>query len=100
MNHKDMPELRNPSMLHPNAVKLQHLLLILLTLVIILLLSSLGLLPPDTAGTPATKWRSQSEIDVLLRVETDNERWNVDDLLADAIMNTISVFGLISPTEI
>ena len=100
MNHKDMPEPRNPSMLHPNAIKLQHLLLILLTLVIILLLSSFGLLPPDTAGTPATKWRSQSEIDVLLRVETDNERWNVDDLLADAVMNTISVFELISPTEI
>ena len=84
-------------MLHPNAVRLQHLLLILLTLVIILLLSSLCLLPPDTAGTPATKWRSQSEIDVLLRVETDYERWNVDDLLADAVMNTISVFKLISP---
>jgi hypothetical protein len=38
----------------------------------------------DTTGTATTVGRLEREVDVLLRVETDNERGNVDDLLADA----------------
>lgn len=65
-----------------------HLLLLLLTtlLTLILLLRRLGLLPPDTAWTPATERRSEREVDVLLRIETDDERWHVDDLAADTVV--------------
>jgi len=59
-------------------------LLLLLLLLALTTLGGLGLLSPDTAGTAATEGRGESEVDVLLRVETDNERGNVDDLLADA----------------
>jgi len=62
-----------------------HLLIILLSIIsIILLLRSLGLLPANTTRTSTTEWRAQSEIDVLLGVETNNEGWDVDDLLANA----------------
>jgi len=62
-----------------------HLLLFLLTLTtILLLLRGLGLLPSDTARTSTTKRRGKGEVDVLLGVETDDERWDVDDLLSDA----------------
>lgn len=62
----------------------EDLLLFLLLLVIATLLGSLGLLSSDTAGAATTKRRGESEVDVLLGVETDDERGNVDDLLADA----------------
>ena len=78
---------------HQRSCRVPHLqfkplLLFLLRIVAttLLCLSSLCLLPPDTAGTPATERRREREVDVLLRVETDNERWDVDDLLADAVM--------------
>ena len=63
-----------------------HLLFFLLSVIATFLLSlrSLRFLPPHTAGTPATKRRREREVDVLLRVETDDEGWDVDDLLADA----------------
>jgi hypothetical protein len=62
-----------------------NLLLILLSIITtVLLLRSLRLLATDTAWTATAEWRVQSEIDVLLGVEADNERWNIDDLLADA----------------
>lgn len=61
-----------------------HLLLLLLLVTTLAALSSLGLLSADTTGTTATKGRGQGEVDVLLGVETDHERGNVDDLLADA----------------
>ena len=61
-----------------------HLLVILLLLSTITLLSGLGLLPADTAGAASTKGRGEREVDVLLRIETDDERGNVDNLLADA----------------
>lgn len=66
---------------------LQHLLLFLLGVIatLILLLGGLGLLPPDTTWASTTKWRGESEVDVLLGVETDDERWDVDDLLANAV---------------
>lgn len=43
-----------------------------------------GLLSADTAGAAAAEGRVEGEVNVLLGVETDDERRNVDDLLADA----------------
>jgi hypothetical protein len=65
----------------------RELLLFLLSLITTVLLSlcSLGLLSPHTTWTPATERRGEREVDVLLGVETDDEGWNVDDLLADAV---------------
>lgn len=65
----------------------RHDLLLLLLAGIIavtLALSGLGLLSPDTTWTTSTERRGEGEVDVLLGIETDDERWNVDDLLADA----------------
>jgi len=67
---------------HPKMKSTSYLLLILL-LGIITLLRGLSLLSPDTAGATATKGRGQGEVNVLLRVETNDERGNVDNLLAD-----------------
>jgi hypothetical protein len=61
-----------------------HLLLVLLVLTTLTASSGGGLLSADTAGTATTKGRGQSEVDVLLGVETDDERGNVDDLLSDS----------------
>jgi len=61
-----------------------NLLLILLITLALALLGGVGLLSPDTAGAATTEGRGQGEVDVLLGVETDDERRNVDDLLADA----------------
>lgn len=63
---------------------LLHLLVLLLLLTIVALLGGLGLLSPDTAGATAAEGRGQREVDVLLRVETDDERGDVHNLLADA----------------
>lgn len=61
-----------------------HLLLFLITVTLfILLLCSLSLLPPDTAWSPTTEWRSQREVDVLLAVQTNDKAGDVDDLLAN-----------------
>jgi hypothetical protein len=62
-----------------------YLLIILILRIItsILLLSRLGLLPPNTTRTSTTKGRAEGEINVLLGVETDDEGRNVDDLLAN-----------------
>jgi len=60
-----------------------YLLVVLFLLNIVLLLGGLGLLSPDTARTATTKGRTEGEVNVLLRVETDNEGGDVDDLLAD-----------------
>merc|ERR1712137_434719 len=62
----------------------EHLLLLLLITLTVTLLGGLGLLSPDTAGAATTERRGQGEVDVLLRVEADDERGDVDDLLADA----------------
>ncbi|KAL2273466.1 hypothetical protein FJTKL_04529 [Diaporthe vaccinii] len=59
-----------------------NLLLLLLLGVAAATLGGLGLLPSDTAGAATTEGRGQREIDVLLGVETDDERGHVDDLLA------------------
>lgn len=59
-------------------------LLLVLLLSLVALVGGSGLLAPDAAGAASTEGRGQGEVDVLLRVETDNERGDVDDLLADA----------------
>lgn len=63
---------------------LVHLLLVLLILTTFTALGSLGLLSSDTTGSATTEGRGESEVNVLLGVETDDERGNVDDLLADS----------------
>lgn len=60
------------------------LLLVLLLSVTRATLGSLGTLALHTAGTATTVGRLERVVDVLLRVETDNEGGDVDDLLADA----------------
>jgi hypothetical protein len=60
------------------------LLLLLLLVTTLLGLSSLGLLSAHATGASATEGRGKGEVDVLLGVKTDNERGDVDDLLADA----------------
>ena len=60
------------------------LLLLLLGITVVLLVGSGGLLSPDTTGATTTEWRGESKVNVLLGVETDNERWDIDDLLADS----------------
>lgn len=78
----------------------RRLLLILLLLgIITALLSGLGLLSPVATGAATTEGRVQGEVNVLLGVETDDERRNVDDLLANtdvplADENTSVVDGL------
>ena len=61
------------------------LLLFFLTTIttIILLLCSSSLLPPDTSRTPPTKWRGESKVDMFLGIKTDDEGWNIDNLLAN-----------------
>lgn len=61
-----------------------HLFLVLLLIATLTALGGLSLLSADTAGTATTEGRGKREVDVLLGVETDNERGNVDDLLADS----------------
>jgi hypothetical protein len=49
-----------------------------------LLLSSPVLLPLNTARSPTTERTRQSEVDVLLAVQSDHETWHVDDLLSNS----------------
>jgi len=63
---------------------INSLLVIFFLITAVTLLSRLGLLPPDTTETTTTEGRCDGEINVLLRVQTDNERGDVDNLLADA----------------
>ena len=60
-------------------------LLVLLLGTVVLGLGGLGLLSADTAGASATERRGECEVDVLLGVETDNERGDVDNMLADTV---------------
>jgi len=60
----------------------QHLLLILL--VVVTLGGGGSALALDTARASTTVGRGKSEVDVLLGVEADNERRDVDNLLANA----------------
>jgi hypothetical protein len=78
-----IPSCRTP-VIRESFLLMHNLLLVLLaSIVVTTLLGSLGLLPPDTTGAAATKWRGKGEVNVLLGVEADHEGGNVDDLLAD-----------------
>ena len=44
-------------------------------------LALLGVLPLDTSRSAASEGRFQAEVNVLLRIQSDNERWNVDNLI-------------------
>jgi nucleoside-triphosphatase THEP1 len=67
-----------------STIKMQFVRLFLILLFAITTLSGgLGLLSADTARAAAAEGRGQSKVNVLLRVETDDERRNVDDLLAN-----------------
>ena len=58
-------------------------LFFLLLTTLVILLPRLGLLSHHAARTPIAERRGESKVDVLLRVETNDERRDVDDLLAD-----------------
>ena len=62
------------------------LLVVLLLVAVLLLGSSGGTLALDATGAATTVGRVEGEVDVLLGVEADDERGDVDDLLADAIL--------------
>ena len=62
----------------------RRLLLVLLLATLLLLGSSSSTLALDTAGTSTAVRGGERKVDVLLRVETDDEGGHVDDLLADA----------------
>ena len=66
-------------------VKSTCLLLVLLVATLLLLRSSSLALALDTTVAPSAIWRGEGEVDVLLGVEADDERGDVDDLLADAV---------------
>jgi len=53
----------------------------------LLLRSSCSTLALDAARTSTTVRRGKSEVDVLLRVETNDERWHIDNLFADTDMS-------------
>ena len=61
------------------------LLVVLLLVAVLLLGGSGGTLALDATGAATTVGRVEGKVDVLLGVEADDERGNVDDLLADAI---------------
>jgi hypothetical protein len=60
-----------------------QLLLVVVACILILLIGSLDLLPPHAAWAATAERRGEGEIDMLLRVEADDERRNIDDLLAN-----------------
>ena len=67
-------------------VKSTCLLLVLLVATLLLLRSSSLALALDTTGTTSAIWRGEGEVDVLLGLETDDERGNVDNLLANTVI--------------
>ena len=58
-------------------------LLLLLLFTIILLSGSSSTLALDTARTTSTVWRCQGKVNMFLGVETDDERGDINDLLAN-----------------
>lgn len=63
--------------------QLMYLFVILLLFAISTTLGGLGLLSANATGTAAAERRVESKVNVLLRIETDDERRDIDDLLAD-----------------
>lgn len=70
----------------PFSIRSNNLLLILLLLSVTagLGLSGGSLLAANATWAATSEWRVKGEVDVLLGVKTDNEGWDVDDLLSDA----------------
>jgi hypothetical protein len=60
-----------------------NLLFFLLVATLLPLCGSCSTLALNTAGASAPVWRCKSEVNVLLGVETDDKRWDVDDLFAN-----------------
>ena len=71
-------------------VKSTCLLLVLLVATLLLLGSCSLTLALDTARATSAVWRRKSEVDVLLGIKTNDERWNIDDLLANTVQRTWS----------
>ena len=61
------------------------LLLILLITTLLLLGGSGHALALDATGAASTVGRGEGEVNVFLGVETDDERWDVDNLLANTV---------------
>lgn len=68
-------------------------LFLLLFTTLLLLSSSSSALALNTTRTSTTIRRSKSEVDVLLRVKTNNKGWNVDNLLANADFTLSRIYG-------
>ena len=62
------------------------LLLVLLVATLLLLRSSSLALALDTTGATSAVWRGEGEVDVLLGLETNDERGDVDNLLANTVI--------------
>merc|ERR1719445_577036 len=67
-------------------MRLQNSLILITASIFSTSLTLLGVLPLDTSRSATSKWRLEAEVNVLLRVQTDNERRNVDNLLPDTDM--------------
>lgn len=46
----------------------------------------------DTSWAATTVWRLEGEVDVLLRIQTDDEGWDIDDLSADTAKNSMNEY--------
>ena len=67
-------------------VKSTCLLLVLLVATLLLLRSSSLALALDTTRATSAIWRGEGEVDVLLGLETNDERGDVDNLLANTVI--------------
>lgn len=65
-----------------------NLIIILLLGGVLLVVSLLHVLPADTSGLATSEGRADREVDVLLGVQSDDERRDVHDLLADTAEET------------
>lgn len=63
---------------------MSSLILFLVVATILLLGSSSSTLALDATRASSSVWRSESKVDVFLRVKTDDERRDVHNLLSNA----------------
>ena len=61
-------------------------LLLFLVATLLLLGGSGSALALDTTGATSAVWRGEGEVDVLLGLETNDERGDVDNLLANTVI--------------
>merc|ERR1719356_185027 len=59
-------------------------LFVILIFIAVTALALLGVSPLDAAGSAATEWRLEAEVDVLLRVKSHNEAGHVHNLLSNS----------------